>query len=225
MEKAYSYDELASILGCTRTAIAKKVKPDVNNPSVERYKERYSVVIKEGKKCILLDEHALEEEKNKSRGFRNVSNITNETLETAENAENTTQPKNMALQNENLIVNVTERYIDKFITYQQYVNEEFQKRDKQILLLTNSENNKQNEYLRTTAENKELKEKYNIIEKKYNVALNVIKGFVFFFLLVLTSYITFKCVIYNVTHVSKPVVETQKEPGQVVTPAPARKRY
>lgn len=209
MERMYSYDELASILGCTRTAIAKKIKPDENNPDIERYKNRYRVVLHEGKKCIVIDDAGLEDEKLKSRGFKNVSQngcITPETQAVQEN-----KPVQSEI-NFETVSDVTERYINRVATLYKEFNEEIMKRDKQILLLTVDEKTKQNVYLQTQAENTTLKEKYNVLEKKYNVAKNVIKGVIIFCLICITSFITFKIVMKNV---SDPVQEKEKiEQGQ-----------
>ena len=209
MEKMYSYDELAGILGCTRTAIAKKVKPDENNPSVERYKNRYRVVLHEGKKCIVIDDTGLEEEKNKSKGFKNVLQKPNITPE---------KQTIKGIETENTEVNsetafdVTERYIDKFATLYKEFNDEIMKRDRQILLLTVDEKTKQDTYLQTQAEYKTLKEKYNVLEKKCNVIMNIIKGIVIFSLICITSFITFKVAIKNVSTVeNSKVTDTVKE--------------
>lgn len=160
MIKEYTYDELAGILGCSRTAIAKKIKPDENNPGVERYKNRFEVVIKDGRKCILLDDEALEEEKLKSRGFKNVSQSAHNIPQTDDiiDIEPVQQSKN-----QETLFDFTERYIDRFTTLQETMYNELRKRDNQILLLTTSEKNKQEEYFRTEAENKTLKQRYNVM--------------------------------------------------------------
>lgn len=196
MERMYSYDELAIILGCTRTAIAKKVKPDELNPSVERYKNRYNVVIHDGKKCIVIDDEGLEEEKSKSKGFKNVAQNVAVSAETQ-----ATKGKN-DISNEiksETVSDVTERYIDKFVTLQQHLYNQIHDRDKQILLLTVDEKQKQDAYLQTQAENSELREKYNVITKKYNVAMNVIKIIITLCIICATSFITFKLAVKNVS--------------------------
>ncbi len=205
----YSYDELASILGCTRTAIAKKVKPDENNPNIERYKNRYRVVLHEGKKCIVIDDAGLEEEKLKSKGFKNVSQNVSEIPEMQAVQEN--KPIQNVTSSE-IVSDVTERYIDRVATLYKEFNEEIMKRDKQILLLTVDEKSKQDMYLQTQAENTTLKESYNVLEKKYNNAKNVIKGVIIFCLICITSFITFIIVMKNV---SDSVREKEKiEQGQ-----------
>lgn len=218
MERVYSYDELASILGCSRTAIAKKIKPDENNPGVERYKNRFEVVIKDGKKCILIDDEALEEEKSKSKGFKNVVNNSSNTSEMQ--YESSKQVKKDESEGEKSS-DVTERYMDKFLIMQQHWYNQLHDRDKQILLLTVNEKQKEEAYIRTQAENSELIEKYNVMEKKYNIAKKVIYGFITLALIYGTFVITMKQnynnvtndlqnVSANVSNVQEPVINDKK---------------
>lgn len=205
MEKVYSYDELASILGCSRTAIAKKVKPDIDNPGVERYKNRYEVVIKDGKKGIKLTDEALEEEKSKSKGFKNVSNKGCNTTQEADIID--VEPIKEEEEDENP-KKFTERYIDRFLTFEAEMYNELRNRDKQILLLTTSENKKEEAYYRVTAENKELKQKYNVLIK---VAIT----FGTLFVIVLSSFITFlinnKNVSNDIQNVSTNIPKLQEQ--------------
>lgn len=222
MERLYSYDELASVLGCTRTAIAKKVKPDEQNPGYERYKNRYKVVINEGKKCILIDDESLEKEKAQSRGFKNVSL---NSVETSEMQATTAQePVNNVAKSET-VSSVTERYMDKFLTLQKDMYNQINQRDKQILLLTVDEEKKKDAYLQTQAENKQLKEQYNVMEQKYNNAMRVIRGFITFILICITCYITFRITVNNVsqpvTNVSETVTNVQQP---VAVQAPQKKK-
>lgn len=225
MEKAYSYDELASILGCSRTAIAKKVKPDENNPDIERYKNRYDVVLRNGKKCILIDDEALEEEKNKSKGFKNVSNNgfntpENDNIIDIESKKEETKTESGP--------DVTERYMDKFLMLQQHLYNQIHDRDKQILLLSVNEKQKENTYLQTQTENESLKQKYNAIEKKYKIAKIIIYGFITLCLIYTTFYITAKQIERNVSNdlqnvsvnVQEPVINDKKPAAvqEVVTP-------
>lgn len=224
MEKAYSYDELASILGCSRTAIAKKVKPDENNPGVERYKNRYNVVLKNGKKCILIDDEALEEEKIKSRGFKNVSNNGYNTPENDDIID--IEPKNEAIKIET-VTDVTERYMDKFLMLQQHLYNQINDRDKQILLLSVNEKQKESTYLQAQTENETLKQKYNAVEKKYKIAKIIIYGFITLCLIYTTFYITAKQIernvsnnLQNVPNLQEPVINDKKPAAvqEVVTP-------
>ena len=205
MDKAYSYDELASILGCSRTAIAKKVIKDSDNPSVERYKNRYDVVLRNGKKCILIDDEALEEEKQNSRGFKNVSNNSYNTPVNEDIID--IEPERHEKQS-NKVMEFTERYIDKFTTLQETMYNELRNRDNQILLLTTSENKRQEEYFKTSAENKQLKEKNNVL-------LKVIITLGTLLVIVLSSFITFAIswnnVSSNLPNVSGDVLNVQKQ--------------
>lgn len=69
---------------------------------------------------------------------------------------------------------------------------ELQQRDKQVLLLTNSENNAKNEYLKVIAENKTLKTRNVII----TVVLTVMTTLL---IVLLISFITFINISNNVS--------------------------
>ena len=211
MIREYSYDELAGILGCSRTAIAKKIKPDENNPGVERYKNRFEVVIKDGKKCILLDDADLEEEKLKSRGFKNVANNSYNTPqnEDAIDVETVYQDKGQGT-----LLEFTERYIDKFTTLQETMYNELRNRDNQILLLTPSEKSKQEEYFRTEAENKTLKEKYNVMR---NISIGLATLLVILTTFSITFFVTGRNVSANVSNV-EPIIEETPAPENIIIP-------
>lgn len=74
MQKKYTMKELASYLGCSITAIAKKIKIDQNDSNTRRFKNVYPVVIEMGKTYIMLTDEELEKEKGLSKGFNNVNN-------------------------------------------------------------------------------------------------------------------------------------------------------
>ncbi len=225
MEKEYSYDELADILGCTRTAVSKKVTPDPENPSIERYRKRYNVVLKDGKKCIVLDDKALEIEKKLSKGLKNVSKKGVKTSETQDAEE--VKPVSQT-QKDKTDITVTERYMDKFLIMQQHLYNQIHDRDKQILLLSVNEKQKESTYIQTETENKKIKQKYNEIEKKYKIAKMVIYSFITLFLIFTTYYITSrqneKNVSNDLQNVSNNVqqqVTNDKKPAEVqevVTP-------
>ena len=59
-KKMYSVKELSSILGCSVTAVNKKIISDPDNPNIKRYRNRYDVVIDEGKTVILLSDEDIE---------------------------------------------------------------------------------------------------------------------------------------------------------------------
>lgn len=211
MIREYSYDELARILGCSRTAIAKKIKPDENNPGIERYKNRFEVVIKDGKKCILLDDADLEEEKLKSRGFKNVANNSYTTPQNEDiiDVEAIYQDKR-----QETLLEFTERYIDKFTTLQETMYNELRNRDNQILLLTTSEKSKQEEHFKTEAENKTLKQKYNVMR---NVVITLATLLVILTTFSITFFITERNVSANVSNV-EPVIEETSADGNIIIP-------
>lgn len=162
-KKSYSVKELARILGCSVTAVQKKITLEENNPDLKRYKKRYDVVIKDGKTVILLSDAELEEEKRLSKGFNNVSTMNNETFENVIDVE--AQPQTQANQELVIdkIIDFTNLHIERYETLQKtYYNELLQK-DKQILLLTTSENTKQAEYLETQAKAKELEKRNRLL--------------------------------------------------------------
>lgn len=177
MKKEYTIKELQEIFGCSRTAIIKKIKPTGDNTDQKRYKGRYEVTQKDGQIAIVFDDWELEEEKRLSKGMGSVSN----------NSYNTTQNEdiidiepNVTEMKQNDLYNFTERYIERFTTLQETMYNELRERDKQILLLTTSENSKQEEYLKTSAENKML--------KKRNTVLTVLLGVLITLLICVTTY-------------------------------------
>lgn len=210
MIREYSYDKLASILGCSRTAIAKKIKPDENNPGVERYKNRFEVVMKDGKKCILLDDADLEEEKLKSRGFKNVANNSYTTPQNEDiiDVEAVYQDKR-----QETLLEFTERYIDKFTTLQETMYNELRNRDNQILLLTTSEKSKQEEHFKTEAENKTLKQKYNVMR---NAVITLATLLVILTTFSITFFITERNVSANVSNVEPVIEETPAEENIII---------
>lgn len=171
MRKEYTIKELTHILGCSRTAIVKKIKPDGNNTGVKRYKEHYEVTQKDGQMAIIFDDTELEEEKRLSKGFNTV---TNNGYNTAQNEdiidiEPETKPKK-----QDDLISFTERYIERFTTLQETMYNELKERDKQILLLTTSENAKEQEYLKTVAENKTLKQRNTLLTVLLGVIITVL---------------------------------------------------
>jgi len=171
MRKEYTIKELQSIFGCSRTAIVKKIKATGDNTDTRRYKDRYEVSVKDGQMVILFEDWELEEEKRLSRGMGSVSN----------NGDNTPQNEdiidiepNITEKKQTDIYNFTERYIDRYTTLQETMYNELRERDKQILLLTTSEKNKQDEYFKTQAENKTLKQRNTMLKVLLSVAITVL---------------------------------------------------
>lgn len=185
MRKEYTIKELTLILGCSRTAIVKKIKEDSANPSIKRYKNRYDVVMSNGQMAILLDDEDLEQEKMLSRGASNVINNGDNIGETddfvdiePEKEKNTT----------NDIILFTERYINEFKTFQETTYNEMRnlasERDtykNQILLLEDSEKRKDEAYHKITAENVTLRKHRTMLTVLLSVITLVLVGFVTFY--------------------------------------------
>ena len=162
-KKSYSVKELATILGCSVTAVQKKILPDEYNPEIKRYKKRYDVDIKDGKTVILLSDGELDEEKRLSKGFNNVNTPNKETFENVIDVE----PEPQKQVNQDIIIDkildFTNVHIERYETLQKTYYNELQQKDKQILLLTTSENNKQSEYLEAQAKTKELEKRNRLL--------------------------------------------------------------
>ena len=174
MIKKYSVKELATILGCSLTAVNKKIKQDDNNPDIKRYRNRYETVVENNVTYILLDDEALEDEKRKSKGFKTgFSNVSSNVLNEYETSEyidvEPTQPTNK----NDKIFEFTERYIERYTTLQKTFYDEMREKDKQIYLLTTSENQKQAEYFETQALNKQLKKQNNVLKIVLTVVITL----------------------------------------------------
>lgn len=186
MRKEYTIKELQSIFGCSRTAIVKKIKQNGDNTDSKRYKDRYEVSVKDGQMVILFEDWELEEEKRLSKGMGLVScNSDNTPI----NQDIIDVEPNVTGTKQNELYNFTERYIERFTTLQETMYNELKERDKQILLLTTSENSKQEEYLKTVAENKTLKSRNTLLL----ITLGVI-------ITVLICVITYCVTVINVTN-------------------------
>lgn len=197
MKKEYTIKELQTILGCSRTAIVKKIKEDSKNTGVKRYKNRYEVTERDGQIAIIFDDTELEEEKRLSKGFSTVSS---NGYNTAQNEDIIDVEPEFKETKEDKIINFTERYIERYTTLQETMYNELRERDKQILLLTTSENHKETEYLRTVAELKTLKQR--------NTVLKVILGVI---VTVLICVITFGISYMTLLHNDTQPEETQTE--------------
>lgn len=204
MRKEYTIKELQEILGCSRTAIVKKIKATGDNTDTKRYKDRYEVSQKDGQMVIILDDFELEEEKRLSKGMGSVSN---NSYNTTENESIIDIEPNVTELQQSEIYNFTERYIDRFITFQETMYNELRERDKQILLLTTSENNKQQEYLQTVAENKTLKKRNTMLTVSLGVIITVL-------ICVITISVTLLAT--NNTPQNQQKQEIKKEPVQTV---------
>lgn len=204
MIKEYSLQDLASILGCSRTAIAKKIKQDVTTPEIKRFKNRYDVVLKDGKMFILIDDEDLDKEKRLSKGFNNVSQTSYNTAESDNIIEVEPIKQESTIDK---VFNFTERYINDFKTFQREMYNELSQRDKQVLLLTTSENTAKNEYLRVVAENTMLKKRNVITTVLLTVTITLLT-------VLIIGFITFVNVNNTVNNPAADVgnkVETQAE--------------
>lgn len=223
MKRKYSVKELASILGCSVTAVNKKIKADENNPLLKRYRNVYETVLENGITYILLDDEELEEEKNRSKGF---SNVLNKGYNTPQSDDVIDVEPYQEEKKKDTLLEFTERYINNFTTLQKTFYEEMREKDKQIYLLTTSENQKQAEYLETKALNKTLEKRNNVLK----VALTVV------ITLLVTLAVVFTMFYVNVSQAEKknadivevqPVQETIEQPVvNVQKPvAPVKKTY
>ena len=187
MRKEYLINDLAEILGCSRTAIAKKIAED-KETGIKRYKNRYDVVMYKGQLAILLDDEDLENEKNMSRGFKNV----------ARNHSNTVTNDDVIdiepIQQENnaeTVLNFTERYIKELKTFQETTYNELRNLsetknnlEKQVLLLEDSQKRGIEEFQKTRAENVTLKRRNTMLTVALGVVITLLMCFI-------TFYITF----------------------------------
>ena len=214
MIKKYSVKELATILGCSLTAVNKKIVKDDNNPEIKRYRNRYQTVVEENVTYILLDDEALEDEKRRSKGFKagftNVSNTVSNEYETTDYID--VEP---VLQNNNQdkLLEFTQRYINDFTTLQKTFYEEMRQKDQQIYLLTTSENQKQAEYLETQAKNKQLVKQNNVLKIVLTVVITLFA----------TLAITFIALNVSKNKDAEPVEVSKVETVQETLPQPVVK--
>lgn len=187
MRKEYLINDLAAILGCSRTAIAKKIAED-KETGIKRYKNRYDVVMYKGQLAILLDDEDLENEKSMSRGFKNVARnhsntVTNDDVIDVEPI----QQEN----NAETVLNFTERYIKELKTFQETTYNELRNLsetknnlEKQVLLLEDSQKRSDVEYQKTRTENVTLKRRNTMLTVALGVVITLLMCFI-------TFYITF----------------------------------
>jgi len=194
MKREYTINELANILGCSRTAIVKKIKPDENNPVIKRYRNRYQVVMKDGIQAIVLDDIDLEHEKRLSKGVSNVSFNTGNNPQNEDIIDIEPEPKQ---ETSETLLAFTNRYIEQLTTLQQNMYNELKQRDSQILLLTTSEKAKETEYLQVKAENKTLKQRNRVLTVILGVLLTVMICFI-------TYFVTFTTLTHNDTQKNNP---------------------
>nr|DAH54535.1 MAG TPA: hypothetical protein [Caudoviricetes sp.] len=193
MRKEYLINELAAILGCSRTAIAKKIVEN-KETGKKRYKNRYDVVMYKGQLAILLDDEDLESEKSMSRGFKNV----------IRNGANTAMSEDVIdvepIKEEThaeTVLNFTERYIKELKTFQETTYNELKNLsetknnlEKQVLLLEDSQKKGNEEYQKTRAENVTLKLRNTVLTVALGVAIMLLMCFVTFYITYTTAHNT-----------------------------------
>ena len=213
MKKKYSVKDLASILGCSITAVNKKIKSDING--IKRYRNEFETVVDEGVTYILLTDIELEQEKQRSKGFSNFSNrgYTTQQNEDVIDAEPYEEEKK-----EDKLMSFAERYINDFTTLQKTYYEEMREKDKQIFLLTTSENQKQNEYLKTEALNKTLAKRNNVLQIALTVAITLLITFATLYITVVNQKAE-----KQVVEEKQPVQEVQQPVKQPSKPVAKRK--
>lgn len=203
--KKYSVKELASILGCSATAVQKKIKPDENNPEIKRYKKRYNTVVNDGKLYILLSDDDIEEEKRLSRGFNNVvRNVIDDTENIIDiEAEPETQTKQDTSFEQ--LIQFTKDYIESYKTLQENHYKELKEKDEKILLLTT------NEY-KNEAENKQTQAKAKELEKRNKLLMLYLTVVTTLFITLVGLFITFYINVNNLNN-----AETEKPLQQEVS--------
>ena len=203
--RKYSVKELASILGCSATAVQKKIKPDENNPEIKRYKKRYNTVVNDGKLFILLSDDDIEEEKRLSKGFNNVvRNVIDDTENVIDiEAEPETQTNSdYALDK---IIEFTNVHIQRYETLHETYYKELIEKDKQLNLLTTTQ-------LQKDAENKQAQAKSKELEKRNRLLTLYLTVVTTLFITLVGLFITFYINVNNVVN-----AETEKPSEQAVT--------
>lgn len=209
MQNKYTVKELATILGCSVTAVNKKIKADENNPDIKRYRSRYATVVENNVTYILLDDEALEDEKNKSKGFKNgFGNVLNTGLNEPEIPDVIDVTPEVKQEKSDKILEFTERYIERFSTLQETFYNQMREKDKQIYLLTTSETQKQEKYFETEAQNKQLKAQNNVLKIVLAVVIT----------LFVTLVITFAILSISKSELTQPTAEKTTAVKQVSQP-------
>lgn len=190
MRKEYLINDLAEILGCSRTAIVKKIVED-KETGIRRYRNRYDVVMYKGQQAILLDDEDLENEKSMSRGYKNVTRNVNNHATNDDVID--VGPIKQEI-NAETVLNFTERYINELKTFQETTYNEFKtlsetknNLEKQVLLLEDSQKRSDEEYLKTKSENVTLKRRNTILTVALGVVITLLMCFITFYITYRTS--------------------------------------
>lgn len=209
MRKEYTIKELTEILGCSRTAIVKKIVTD-DNTGIRRYKNRYNVVSYNGQMAIIFEDFELEQEKKLSRG---MGSVTNNGYNTSKNEDVIDVDPIVNESNKNELYEFTERYMQQFVTFQETTNEtilnlERQKlaMENQIKLIEDHQLQEKAEQTKTIEENKKL--------KKSNRVLAVLLGVAVIVLVVFATYIiTTNTLANNEVNTLENIYESVKQEG------------
>lgn len=155
MKNKYSVKELSNILGCSVTAVSKKLKVDPKNPNNKLYRDEFETVVENNITYILLSDEDLEAEKSRSRGFNKRNKQVEPVIIENENKADLLEEK---------LYNFTKNYLNDFATLQQRYQQQLNEKDKQLYLLTTSEEQKKTEFLELSAKNKTLSKRYEIMK-------------------------------------------------------------
>ena len=153
MKNKYTIKELSLILGCSVTAVSKKIKPSEDNPDVKLYRNEFETVVENNITYILLSDEDLELEKSRSKGFAKNSAV--DYVQTTVEQTTTFDER---------LLNFTEQYIKNLEDLQHKHFEELQEKNRQLFLLTSNETQREKEYLETTALNKTLLQRYDYMK-------------------------------------------------------------
>lgn len=151
-------------MGCSITAVQKKISADVNNPDLKRYRNRYDAVIDDGKTVILLTDEELENEKRLSKGFKNVNQNAAETSENVIDAEYTAENQRRQEEMIDKVLEFTTGYIERYETLQKRYYDLLNEKEKQVKLLTDNKMHSDNKLYEEQAKSLELAEKNKALE-------------------------------------------------------------
>lgn len=168
-KRKYSVKELAGILGCSLTAVNKKIIPDENNPEIKRYRNRYDVVIDDGKTMILLDDEELEKEKRLSKGFKNVLNNVSEPPENVIDVDYSTETEQAKETSDDKFITFANVFFERYETLQNKYFRDLLETQKEIKLLTNSESETQKNNILLSSHNKELQEQNKNLQRSNKI--------------------------------------------------------
>lgn len=167
MKNKYTIKELSLILGCSVTAVSKKIKPSEDNPDVKLYRNEFETIVENNVTYILLSDEDLELEKSRSKGFNKNSAVeyVHATVE-----QTTTFDERL--------LNFTEQYIKNLEDLQHKHFEELEEKNRQLFLLTSNEQQKEKEYLETNALNKTLLQRFEYMKYALTIVSTLLLVFI-----------------------------------------------